>query len=95
MKKKYWVNPRGVIFFPYLDKKNRYQTVVYNHIQDKLTKIGKLGYFILRIIDENPGIEFENLLVKLKALFEAGTFEADSVGDFLSLMREENVIRCQ
>lgn len=59
----------AILFHPELDELNQYTTVVSNPETGNVFSINKLGYSILRAIDENPGTNLVTLQQKLKIEF--------------------------
>jgi hypothetical protein len=46
---------------PRIDEQNRWNTIVFNPKTEELIRINRSGYFILKLIEETPGIEREEL----------------------------------
>lgn len=88
----YDINPLGIIFIPEIDQKNGYKTIAYDVQKDELLKINKSGYFILKIIDDNPGISFDELSEKLKLVEETKGINFLKVLNFLKKMVAQNIV---
>jgi hypothetical protein len=88
----YSVNQFGIIFIPELDKKNGYKTIAYDVEKDELIKINMIGYFILKTIDKNPRISFEDLIDRLRELEETKNLNFLKVLSFLKKMVRQNIV---
>lgn len=80
---KLFLNQRGVIFIPRLDKKNGYQTIVCNPESGELFKIDKVEYFCLKLIDKNSNLD------RSRIFESAANHEAE---EFVDQMIKENII---
>ncbi len=90
MAKRFFINPYGVLFHPELDRNNSYKTIVCNWKTDKVLKINRFGYEILKIVNDNPGILCEDIyrLVVQKQ----GPIKRQKIDRFLSQMVQENTV---
>lgn len=84
-KGKLFLNSCAVLFDYRFDRLNNFETIVFNPVSKECLKIDSNGYQILKLIDENPGIE----VVKLISMSNVGR---ELVLKFLDLMIKENVI---
>ena len=91
--KKLFVNPLGVIFCPEIDQKNNFQTIVFNPLKEKIIKVNRFGYEILKIVDENRGLYLQNIiqLVSQKR-GETDWQNEKKVNKFIDQMIKENVV---
>lgn len=91
--KKFVVNLLAVLFVPEIDRANNYQTVVFNPQNERIIKINRFSYEILKTIDENEAISLEDLcsVVGKKRALSGWQVEAKVV-NFLNQMLKENVI---
>jgi len=87
----FMVNKRfDLNYFSYLfddegDKANNYWTIVFNPVEEKFIRVNPVGYKILKTIEENPSIDFLNLISRLK-------IKESSLTSFLKEMEKENVL---
>jgi hypothetical protein len=80
MDKKYFVNPLAVLFHPLLDKKNNYETIVFNPQTENIFKINRFGYDILKTIEAHPSISLDYWQNEAK------------INKFIQQMVKENVV---
>lgn len=57
----YGLDDFSVLFLPKIDPLNDYKTIIFNFSEQKILKINKSGYFILKAISDSPGISLENI----------------------------------
>lgn len=89
---RYSINSLAVVFLPIIDKKNNYNTIVFNPKTEELLSVNSFGYDILKTVDENPGITLAEIckLVSQKRNFMERQKEA-KIAKFIDLMAEENI----
>lgn len=85
MTKKYFVNPLAVLFHPEIDKINNYRTIVYNPTTEEILKINNFSYMILKVIDQNPGLD-SNSIVNLTSK------NILKISRFLETMESKNIV---
>lgn len=88
----YYLDPLGVLFHPSIDAENNFQTIVYNWRKDKILKIDRFGYEILRIIDRNPGINPSRLFSLVSQFAEFKNIPQIKITKFLDKMARENIV---
>ena len=85
---KFLINPLAVFFDDKIGKANGWETIVCNPDSSNLIRVNPPGYKILQIIEENPGINFFQVVFKVKK-------NEDVVQKFLRKMTDENVVLVQ
>lgn len=90
-KKRYHINQPAVLFHSSLDESNGSTTVVANPDTGGGFVVNKLKYFILKIIDENPGINQEFLIEKVKIKIYPEKIEED-INNILNFFIDEQII---
>lgn len=80
MTPKYFINPLAVLFHPFLDKQNNYQTIVFNSQTGNILKINRFGYDILKTIEAHPGLSLDYWQNRARII------------EFIRQMVKENVI---
>ena len=90
---KYFLVPWSFLFLDDLDKKNNYETIVWNMDEDKVFKVDRFGYFVLKTINDSPGIDFLEL-VKLFTPAQAEPLgnESQKIRQLLDFFIKENVV---
>lgn len=86
--KKFFVNSVAVFFDNKIDKENGWETLVCNPVNSNYIKVNPEGYKILRVIEENPGLNFFEVVFKAKK-------NEDVAQKFLQKMIDENVVFVQ
>lgn len=89
----YLVNPLSVIFLPQIDKTNGYQTIVCNWQTENIFKINRLGYYILRVIENNPEISFKALFQAVSSKMSGSIVDKRKIVDFIKNMEKEGVLK--
>lgn len=89
--KKYHINPLAVIFYPEIDQANDYTTLIMNPETDEQFVISKLKYFLLKAIDENPGIDKKDLEEKVKVKIYPEPF-TENIDETLEFFVKEKVV---
>ena len=56
-----FINPLAVIFCPRIDEQNEWNTLVCNPVTEDLLEVNNTGYFLLKKLEENPGITKKEL----------------------------------
>ncbi len=83
----------GVLFCPLIDKANGYNTIVYNVNSKTNHKVNSFGYFILEIIESNPGISLDVLVDKYSRKVDKPIWKIrNQVESFVKEMMREYVI---
>lgn len=91
----YQVNPLSVLILPKIDEANDFNTIVYEAKKDVVMKVYPFGYWILRTICFNPGLDFRNILKKLQEDFpnDKNYQNEKKAGSFIDLMVSKEVIK--
>lgn len=64
MVRKYALNQFAVIFLPEVDRLNQYQTIVCNWQTENIIKVNKVGYQVLKLIEDNKPINIDKPAIK-------------------------------
>ena len=56
-----FINKLAVLFCQRIDEQNGFETIVCNPQTEELLKVNKSGYFLLKTIEDNPGITRQEL----------------------------------
>ncbi|MBI4036634.1 hypothetical protein HY386_02030 [Candidatus Daviesbacteria bacterium] len=91
MNQKYWLNQYCVFFHPKLDQQNNFNTIVRNPGGDFI-KVNKSGYFILKAINDNPGISLEGVAKQIRATLDTSQMSLKNIEQFVSSMMIGGVI---
>lgn len=86
--RKFFINSTATFFDDKIDKANRWETIVFDPVSLNYIRINPTGYKILRIIDENPGINFFELVFKTKK-------SEKTLQEFLETVIGENIVFVQ
>ncbi len=86
-------NGAGVLFCPVIDKINDYNTVVYNVNSQTTLKVNGLGYSLLEILENNPGISLDSLVDKYSRSINKPEWKVkNEVEIFIKQMIKENIL---
>ena len=85
LNKKFFVNPRAVLLDDKIDKANGWETIVFNQIKQRYIKVNPAGYKILKVIDDNPGLQSSQIAFETKK-------SEDVVLKFIKQMYDENIV---
>ena len=81
----FYINPYAVVFHPELDSRNNYNTIVFNPATEQVLKINAFTYSILKVIDDNPGIDIDGIS-------ELTSADVLKITKFLEVAIGENII---
>lgn len=84
-KEKYFINPFAVILLPEKDKENNYSTIVFNPQEERLLKVSRFGYRLLKAVSESSGISLEALANKINS-------SGEEIAYFINNMVSEKVL---
>lgn len=87
MQNKLYLDPLCVIFVPDLDHELGYETLIFDRIRDEIIKIDKYGYKILKTINDNPGINIDQMVFKMGQSINRKNLER-----FISTMTNYDII---
>lgn len=91
--KKIFINPLGVIFCPEIDQKNNFQTIVFNPLKEKIIKVNRFGYEILKVIDENSGLYLQNIIQLVSQKRNEVAWQSEKkISEFINQMIKENIV---
>ncbi|MBI5358589.1 PqqD family protein [Candidatus Amesbacteria bacterium] len=83
----------SVLFCPLIDKVNDYNTIVYNVNSNTNHKVNSFGYFILEIVENNPGISLDDLVDKYSRKVGKPIWKIrNQVESFVKEMMRENIV---
>lgn len=91
--KRYLLNPLGVLFHPQIDQQNNYETIVFNPWEEKILRINRYGYDIIKTVDNNPGLGLDDLFAEVGQKHEVLEYlNKEKVFGFIQQMVKEHII---
>ncbi|EKD90153.1 MAG: hypothetical protein ACD_32C00009G0003 [uncultured bacterium] len=94
MSKVYYLNPKSVLFHPVFDLFNHYNILVYDPEEDILIKVNKVGYAILKFIDDEKEANIDLIQSEVWKRYPKviNNLDKKALIDFIHLMQYNNVV---
>lgn len=84
---KFYLDSLSVIFLPDFDEKNGCETLVLDRKHDEVIRINRAGYQILKLIDDFPGLIFDQMMFRLGSLMAR-----EQLDNFINDMLSRNIV---